>query len=359
MEAVPIARYLRPEEQVVPFWDRPELGELVNWCSSGKHAAVRLVTGEGGVGKTRLALRLCQKLDAVGWQPLWVSPGLEGEVVGAVRELGTPCVAVVDYAETRDQLAAFLDEVASDLDGPDLRIVMLARSSGEWWRSLISHSGDGVSRLLTAPPTRLGPLPTKSDQREVFEIALAAFAEKLRVDCPDASLELDDPTPSVLVVHAAALLAVVNHSQGYANHHIYSTSEVLAELLSHEGRYWAKSASARNLHLDLSVLAMAVMAGSLIGAGTELAAADLMGSIPDLSDSAVLRGQVARWLHDLYPESGGTASGGREWIGSLRPDRIAEYLVVTELSRRPELVSRLFCGLSRYRAIHGRSKIMM
>jgi hypothetical protein len=29
-----VARYLRPEEQVVPFWPRPELDALVAWCRS-------------------------------------------------------------------------------------------------------------------------------------------------------------------------------------------------------------------------------------------------------------------------------------------------------------------------------------
>jgi hypothetical protein len=61
---------LRPEEQVVPFRARPELDDLLDWCVNGGHAGVRLVTGDGGSGKTRLALRLGEELMASGWQAL-------------------------------------------------------------------------------------------------------------------------------------------------------------------------------------------------------------------------------------------------------------------------------------------------
>ncbi len=39
------AWYLRPEAQVVSFRPRPELGELREWCVTGGHLGVRLVTG--------------------------------------------------------------------------------------------------------------------------------------------------------------------------------------------------------------------------------------------------------------------------------------------------------------------------
>src|SRR5690348_9543584 len=88
----PVARYLRPEEQVVPFRERPELDALVRWCAQSGHATVRLVTGDGGAGKTRLALRLGQVLAANGWQQLWVPRGSEREAVPDAREVGQPCV---------------------------------------------------------------------------------------------------------------------------------------------------------------------------------------------------------------------------------------------------------------------------
>ena len=96
--------------------------------------------------------------------------------------------------------------------------------------------------------------------------------------------------------------------------------------------------TARGLDLDVAVQRLAVMAGCLIGADSEATAAQLMSRIPDLADSAERRGKVARWLHDLYPETRPDEGGATEWIGSLRPDRVAEHLVVTELSGRAELI---------------------
>ena len=112
---------------------------------------------------------------------------------------------------------------------------------------------------------------------------------------------LSDPDPVVLVVHAAALLAVVDYATGARpRDQAVSASEVLEALLRHEARYWVRSAAGRGLDLDVSVLRLAVVVGCLIGADDETAAVSLLSRVPDL-DSAERRGRVARWLHDLYP----------------------------------------------------------
>ena len=333
---LPVARYLRPEEAVVPFRARPELDELLGWCASGGHAAVRLVTGDGGAGKTRLALRLGEELAANGWQPLWVQRGSEREAVGAVHTMGQPCVLVVDYAETRSDLAGLLDDVAADQDGPDLRVVLLARSAGEWWQQLLASAEERTAALLEADaPVTLGPVRAAGGLQEVFDDAVAAFAQEMGIGRPDARLVLSDPDPVVLVVHAAALLAVVDYATGVRpRDQAVSGSEVLEALLRHEARYWARSAAGRGLDLDLSVLRLAVAVGCLIGADSETAAGALLARVPDL-DSAERRGRVARWLHDLYPAAHEDDAQQREWLGPLRPDRLAEQLIASELASAP------------------------
>jgi hypothetical protein len=66
----------------VGFRDRPELGGLLEWCAAPGRVAARLVTGSGGAGKTRLALRLGQEMAANGWQSLWVPRGPHGSYPG-------------------------------------------------------------------------------------------------------------------------------------------------------------------------------------------------------------------------------------------------------------------------------------
>ena len=348
---LPVARYLRPEEAAVPFRRRPELEELLRWCTLTGHAAVQLVTGDGGAGKTRLALRLGDELAANGWQPLWVPRGSERDAVGAVHTVGQPCVLVVDYAETRSELAGMLDDVAADQDGPDLRAVLLARSAGEWWQQLLASAEGPTAALLEAhAPVTLGPVRAAGGPQELFDDAVAAFAQKLGVDRPDVRLVLSDPDPVVLVVHAAALLAVVDYAAGiHPPVQAVSGLEVLEALLRHEARYWARSAAGRGMDLDVSVLRLAVAVGCLIGAENETAAGVLLSRVPDL-DSAERRGRVARWLHDLYPVVHEDDIPQREWLGPLRPDRLAEQLVAGELARRQDLIAPLFTGLSEARA---------
>ena len=348
---IPVACYLRPEEAVVRFWPRPELDELMRWCTSREHTAVRLVTGDGGAGKTRLALELAKKLAAGGWELLSVGRGYERDVVADVQEFDQPHLLVVDYAETRSDLAGLLDDVARDRDGPDLRVLLLARSAGEWWQQLLASVEYRSATLAEAAiPVMLGPVPAAGRARELFDDALAAFAEKLGEERPEAQLMLDDPAPVVLVVHTAALLAVIDHATGASpRQHAASGSEVLAGLLGHEARYWAKSANGRGLDLDLSVLRLAVATGSLIGADSETATAALLSRVPDL-DSAERRGRVARWLRDLYPPTRNDDVSNGEWLGALRPDRLAEQLVTSELAQRPDLIPRLFTDLAEDRA---------
>jgi hypothetical protein len=103
-----VARYLRPEAEVVRFWPRPELEELTGWVAVRERVAARLVTGAGGAGKTRLARQLGERVAEPGWQSWWVPAGLEADAVRAAREGDVPVQLIADYAETRTALPFML-----------------------------------------------------------------------------------------------------------------------------------------------------------------------------------------------------------------------------------------------------------
>ena len=267
---------------------------------------------------------------------------------GGGARVGQPCVLVVDYAETRTELVGLLNDVAAGDGGPDLRVLLLARSAGEWWQQLPASAEEQAAVLLEAACrccwARCAP---RAARRRFSLMRWPRSPAGLGVARPDGALALAEPDPVVLVVHAAALLAVVDHATGARpSDQAASGSEVLEGLLGHESRYWARTAAGRGLDLDLSVLRLAVAVACLVGADSETSAAALLSRVPDL-DSAERRGQVARWLHDLYPAAPEDDSREREWLGPLRPDRLAEQLVAGELARRPELIPRLFTGLGR------------
>jgi len=151
-------------------------------------------------------------------------------------------------------------------------------------------------------------------------------------------------------VHAAALSAVLDHIEGVADEHPRSRADVLESLLRHELRYCAQAAAACGLDLDPGVQRRAVAAACLIGADSESAAAGLLRRLPDFAESAERHGQVARWLQDLYPGQATAGRGATEWLGSMRPDRVAEHLIVGEFAAQPGLIPALFTGLDESRA---------
>ena len=80
------AHLLEPGLGVVPFTGRAaELEALERWCLDVRAGRVRLVSGEGGSGKTRLALELGKRLAGRGWRFVQVGEGRELYVVGLER----------------------------------------------------------------------------------------------------------------------------------------------------------------------------------------------------------------------------------------------------------------------------------
>ena len=243
-------------------------------------------------------------------------------------------------------------DVAADPGGPGLRVVLLARSAGEWWQQLINGADHRLAELLSAaPPVMLGPLTAGWARREEFERAVTKFAARLGVARPAAELTVTEPDAVILAVHAAALLAVLDHSAPARRAPVPGRRQrqprpavctrkggggrpptCLRDCCGMKPRTGRKPPTTRGLSLDPSAQRRAVAAACLIGADSEGRAAALVARLPGLADPAERRGEVARWLHELYPV-GPTAEGeAAEWLGSLRPDLVAEQLVADVLA---------------------------
>jgi tetratricopeptide (TPR) repeat protein len=349
-----LAGLLDPRRELVGFTGRDrELAGLLAWCQDKVPRGVRLVTGAGGVGKTRLSVELCARLDPDRWRCVRVGDGEEADALEVARR-GWPgrVLLVVDYAETRIGLGDLLRAVAGD--GGLVRVLLLARSAGEWRDRLAA--GEPAVRELLAGAGGDEPLPVvvsgELSNAGLVQAAVPMFADALGVAVVvgPGAVEVAPGAVRVLDLHAAALVAVLRSAGGGGP---VRAGEVLEELLGHEERFWQGTAGRAGLlagavGMTAGVLRQVVAAGALLGADSQDQAVELLGRVP----GAVASVKVACWLRDLYPpEAGPTDGGGAEWLGALRPDRLAERLVVRELAGSRELAGRCLSGLDERQAL--------
>jgi tetratricopeptide (TPR) repeat protein len=339
------AALLRPDRGVVPFTGREDLmARLRDWCHDPATGSALLLTGAGGVGKTRLARQLAIELAAHGWMCRAVRDGAEAHAVpAAVRfAISRPTLLIIDYAETRSGLSALLTDLASTWR-PRIRVLMVARGAGEWWDRLGATDHRIRSVLATAGPVAVGAaLADGRDDAGLIRAAAPYFATALGRSVPDRidPVRISSDRPPVLVLHAAALVAVLRGEEAEPPGTV-DISTVLAEMIKHEERYWHGSATQDQLgNLSLAVLRRAVAVACLLPSTSEEDAAALLARVPDLADAPqLLRRRVARWLCTIYP---GTRP---RWWGSLQPDLLAERHCVDQLASAPDFARQCLTDL--------------
>ncbi|MFD4114701.1 ATP-binding protein, partial [Streptomyces niveus] len=381
------ADLLRPEQAVVSFSGREDLlKELTDWCRPSPQSQpapdsatpvgrgawheglvhARLLTGAGGAGKTRLAAELASRMSGLGWTAIRLTPDT-GASLHALSQVRRPLLLIVDYAETRAaQLHSLLKVVDHDQAASPIRILALARASGDWWTRAAEHPHSQVLALATVTPV-LALHHTGHDRATAYRQALddfgsrlshlspgtdwAALLPRLSISAEPATLvgaEFDNP----LSVQMAALLTLLD-TTGIPYQTSIQAGSLEGRLLGHERKYWDETANSpeRGLSGERSgteTRALAVALACLVPASDRDDGRRLLGHLPGLADESAtaVRGALATWLADLYPTSAGSV-----W-GSLQPDRIAEYHTGTQATREPGLFKRILISLTDEQATH-------
>lgn len=326
---------LTADYRVVPFHGGASLKErddLREWCLGGDRHGIRIYKGEGGIGKTRLALELCRLLMEVPgrrWVAGFVQPGrlnLAESPWDQMLDLFGPVLVVVDYAgdPAKAGVIAHLLLHLTACPAPRVRLLFLERN--DYWVDRL-HEDRAVREILLGPLLSrrghsevhsLPPVATSMPERqESLRMAVRAFSAKLRVQPPPTPADSfsDDLYQSVLFIHMRALLAVLGKNAS-------TRDAILRHLLAREREYWRKRLDA--VGLDAALLPAVKAAVHEIGIADDVKDLDagtrLLQQLPLLQgQTPVVIRQLCAMLRECYPAAGGG-------IGRLQPDMLRHYL---------------------------------
>jgi hypothetical protein len=332
---------LRAEYGVVPFAGRTaELASLLEWLDGDDRIGIRLITAPAGQGKTRLALHLCELARERNWLAGVLADGVPLDVLGRVARLRLPILLVVDYAE--GHTAALLEITAQCLrrpsDGPPIRLLLLARSAGEWQQDIHDHQDDQIAALFLAAVEKGLPAlaPRVADRRAEYSRAVTEFAAHVggEIDAVVTPPDLESARyEHALDIHAAALAGLLDAQAENEGSEPGSDPRLdpVARVLHHERRYWRRTTKIYRLKDPSEFRLNAVVAlGTLYGPATDSDATELLRALCAFEEEQrhVVRRYI-RWSRELYP--------GPDALNGLQPDRLGEDHAAAVLADDPSI----------------------
>jgi tetratricopeptide (TPR) repeat protein len=371
------AGLLRAEVSPVGCRGRDDLIDgLTDWCGEPGEFSLRLLTAAGGQGKTRLARELVERMSDRGWAAGFLDDQCPNDRLSGLAGLAEPLLLVVDYAETRpEQLRRCLRALRPGTGGGcRVRLLLLARGAGEWWRQ-VRAATRALRELPAGAVHELEPLaPDERSRAAAFRRCVEELAPALAAlpGSPDGMGTAPATVPytasdsggrgplpaavssaprlaarrysGALALNMAALIALLERDGPASGRAGRAEEEVL---LLHEERYWTQTATAHGIgHLHPATLRQLVAGATLHRAGTPAEARNFLADLGCMGgETANVRLAAAVWLHELY--------GGQDgyWTG-LSPDPLGAHQVGSTLRDFPELLAEIADRAPRDRAGH-------
>jgi tetratricopeptide (TPR) repeat protein len=240
-----------------------ELEKIKAFATGGSMAAEgRLLCGEGGAGKTRLAADAARQLAADGWAAGFIPSDFRERPFRLPKSKGL--FLILDYPEERpDETEYLLRLIADVVDAPcKLRFLFLSRRSYDYWASRVARCEGRFGRQEIGALSPLLP----ADCLKLIREAAANFAQLAGTNAPsiDAAIAWIDQSPLhrlPLYAGAAAIHAVLEPTRQFG----LAGADLLRNLAKREKRRVDQVSLAQKLgESGLSqLLALAVLADGL------------------------------------------------------------------------------------------------
>ena len=342
---------IKARHAVVSFEKRSEYRKLRKWATTpagafansasgaGADIALAVVTGKGGSGKTRMAVELCDDLSSIGWYAgfLPMTTDVTDQELAALEEITTELMVVVDYAEEaqRDRLVRVFR--ALHVRHAPTRIVLTARGADAWWdefREEVEQDGTVLSNTLVI--SNLGKDRQKEDQgllSRIYIRAVRGFFAKLNNSIPQSINVPEDLGDTALDVVLRAWLAVYDEGTD-ATKKVLTRSDLYDRVLAVEFSQWRKTPVLAEVSTNYMCRAAATL--SLLAPNQDEDEVDeVLSLLPEWSTEHLHRSRFAELLvHTLlHGDSGDTVS--------VRPDPVAEYLILKVFGKKPDLLDQV------------------
>ena len=342
---------IKARHGVVPYQQRAEMRQLRAWAmmapsntrtgKKGHNAdiSVAVVTGAGGSGKTRMAAQLCHDLSTIGWYTGFLPSTTEvtDEELAALTAVTTELLVVVDYAE--EARRGLIARVVRKLRAREsaTRIVLTARGAETWWeefREEAEQDGTPLSNTLSLSirgkqqmerdPWFFGRMYRRAVQRFYYDLNGVVPTD---VEVPEG---LGDTALDVML---RAWLAVCDDNDA-AERAMPTRQELYNRVLSIEFTRWRQEpilAEISRKHMRQAAAALSLLGPSR----DEDTVDDVLSRLPEWNHEHLLRSRFGELLVNSL-----LCGDGAEAV-SLRPDPVAEHLILTVFGKNPELLDRV------------------
>ena len=344
-------KLIRARYDAVPYQECDEFRQLRAWATmmpsntrTGKRGhnvdiSVAVVTGAGGSGKTRMAAQLCDELSSIGWYAgfLHLTTEVTDEELAALTEVTTELLVVVDYAEeARRGLVARVVGKLCARQSPT-RIVLTARGADAWWEEFREEAEqDRIPLSNTLSLSIRGKQQVERDPwffGRMYRRAVQQFSDKLNKAVPTDVEVPDYLGDTALDVVLRAWLAVCGDNDR-AQEATPTREELYDKVLSIEFARWHKEQNLGGISRDQLRRAAATLS-LLAPSQDEDAVDDVLSRLPEWSQEYLLRSRFAELLVQSLLRDDGAESV------SLRPDPVAEHLILEVFGKKPELLDRV------------------